>query len=94
MDESRLRVYLYCYSNQDVDDLISYWSSICDIPKSQFTKPYVRKDFNPNQVRKMEHGLIHIRYSDKVILSGIKEMIDFYSSSLSIRVGGGVVNRT
>jgi hypothetical protein len=72
IDESKLRIYLYCYANQDAHELIEYWSNICSVPVNQFTKPYIRNDFNPLQKRIMEHGLIHIRYSDKSLLSEVK----------------------
>jgi len=80
--ETKLRVYLYCYSNQNLQELIRQWSSICHIPRSQFSKPYVRTDFNPEQKRKMALGMIHVRYHDKKLLLEIKNMIHSYSLSL------------
>lgn len=44
LDEHRFRVLLYCYSDQDVDALVVFWSETCGIPKSQFSHPYVRRD--------------------------------------------------
>lgn len=82
VDETKLRVYLYCYSNQNVVELIRHWSSVCDISQAQFSKPYVRTDFNPEQKRKMALGMIHIRYHDKKLLLEIKNMIHSYSLSL------------
>ena len=67
VDEKRLRVLLYCYSNQNVQQLISFWSKTTKIPKSQFSKPYVRTDFREDG-RKMQYGMIHLRYSDKKLL--------------------------
>jgi hypothetical protein len=78
IDESRLRVLLYCYDNQDVPELISFWSNLTRIPKQQFVKPYVKK--NDVKTRdKMKHGLIHVRYADKKLLLDIKDMIEWYS---------------
>jgi len=79
VDENRLRVYLYLHANQNVDSCIKYWSDITSIDKSQFTKPYIRKDYDENKVDKMPHGLIHVRYSDKKLLNLIKEWIREYS---------------
>ncbi len=76
IDETRLRVYVYCYSNQNPPELIRFWSKITGIPKSQFTKPYVRKDFRLEKKDKMPYGLVHIRYSDKKLLLLIKEWIE------------------
>ena len=78
VQESKLRVLLYCYSNQDVNKLVDFWSKTTKIPKAQFTKPYIRNDFNVYKVDKMPYGLVHIRYSDKKLLLLIKKWIDNY----------------
>lgn len=72
IDESRLRVYLYCHANQDSHSLISFWSRLTGIPKKQFTRPYVRSDFDPKKIGKMKQGLIHIRYYDKKLLEQLR----------------------
>lgn len=76
--ESKLRVYLYCYSNQNVKKLIKFWSRETKIPSKQFTKPYVRNDFDIKKLGKMPYGLIHIRYGDKKLLGLIKWWINQY----------------
>jgi len=76
--ESKLRVYLYCYANQDVDELMNYWKDVTDIPLEQFQKPYVRYDFNDSKKGKMEHGLAHIRYHDKKLFRQFKSWISEY----------------
>lgn len=80
VDEKRLRVYPYFYSNQDANENIKYWNRLTKIPKSQFTKPYVRKDFREDKIDRMPHGLIHIRYSDKKLLNLIKSWIEEYKN--------------
>ena len=75
VNEKRLRCYLYCYSNQDVRKLVAYWSTVTNIPTIQFTKPYIRKDFDVSKINKMPYGLIHIRYSDKKLLLQLREWI-------------------
>jgi hypothetical protein len=75
LDEKRLRVFLYCYKNQNQKELIKYWSKVTQIPVTQFTKPYVRDSVNKNG-RVMKYGLIHIRYSDKKLLKEVKNLID------------------
>jgi len=77
LDEKKFRVYLYCYSNQDISKIINFWSKITEIPKNQFTKPYVKNDFKVT-ANKMPYGLIHVRYSDKKLLLEIKSMIESY----------------
>jgi predicted DNA-binding protein YlxM (UPF0122 family) len=78
IDENRLRVLLYCYENQEINKLITFWSGLTNIPKKQFSKPYIRKDFRPDSIRKMKNGLIHVRYSDKKLLLEIKKTIKQY----------------
>jgi len=83
VNEGRLRVLLYCYQNQDVSRLIRFWSGLLNIPKHQFIKPYVRRDFDLNKTNRMPHGLVHIRYNDKRLYSQILEDIDIIVSDLS-----------
>ena len=78
VNPDRLRVLLYCYSNQDVTKLIQFWSSLTNIPKKQFTKPYVRQNFKGKGIGKMPHGLVHIRYMDKKLLILMREWIGEY----------------
>jgi len=78
VDEKRIRVLLYCYANQNSEVLKKDWSKMTDIPLTQFTKPYIRKDFLPEKSGKMRHGLVHIRYSDKKLLLQIEEWIKDY----------------
>lgn len=74
--EEKLRIYLYCYANQNPEDLIEHWSNLTKIPKNQFSKPYIRKDFLESKINKMPHGLVHIRYNDKKLLSLFKKEIE------------------
>jgi hypothetical protein len=74
-NEKKLRVLLYCYSNQNIPSLISFWSKLTAIPKEQFSKPYVKTNSKVN-TRIMTHGLVHIRYNDKKLLLEIKNLID------------------
>lgn len=84
INEKKLRVYLYCYSNQNVANLITFWSNLTKIPKKQFTKPYVRSDFDKQKLGKMPRGLIHIRYGDKKLLQLLREWIDGYSRKFGL----------
>lgn len=81
-DESRLRVLLYCYSNQNTNKLIDFWSNATKIPKRQFSKPYIK--FSDNMANnKMPYGLVHIRYYDKKLLLLIKKWIDEYKNKFA-----------
>lgn len=78
VDEKRLRAYPYLYSNQKAKKCIEFWNKITKINKKQFTKPYIRKDYDKSKINKMPHGLIHIRYADKKLLNLIKSWIKEY----------------
>lgn len=78
--ESRLRVLLYCYADQDVAKLMQFWSEMTGIPTEQFTKPFVRS-LTPNlSRRKMAWGLVHIRYSDMRLLQLIDKWSEDYAA--------------
>ena len=78
VDEKRLRAFPYFYANQNVSKNINFWSKVTKVSKKQFTKPYIKKDYDKNKIHKMPHGLIHIRYSDKKLLNLIKDWIGNY----------------
>lgn len=70
VDEKRLRFYLYCFSDQDVHELISFWCNLLSVRREGFTKPYIRDSLNKGK-RTMSWGVLHIRYSDKKLLDKI-----------------------
>lgn len=78
INEKRLRVQLYCYANQDIEKIKNYWYKVTNIPKNQFIKPYIRKDFRAEQKDRMQHGLVHVRYCDKKLLLTIENWIKEY----------------
>jgi len=82
VNEKKLRVYLYCYSNQDIESIKDFWYKLTNIPKSQFSKPYVRNDFLPEKSGKMKYGLAHIRYADKKLLVKIDSWIKEYCKQI------------
>lgn len=83
VNEKRLRVYPYFYSNQNLKENLRFWQTITGIPQQQFTKPYVRKDYRIEKKSKMPFGMIHIRYSDKKLLLLIKEWINEYKVKIT-----------
>lgn len=90
VDQKRLRVLLYCYSNQSVGRLIDFWSKLTKIPRNQFSKPYVRQDFRKEKLDKMMYGMVHIRYADKKLLAQIMRWIQDFQKKYC--VGTQVVN--
>lgn len=78
IDEKKLRVYLYAYSDQDIKKITNFWSKLTNIPLNQFSKPYIREDYRLEKSGKMPYGLIHVRYYDKKLLLLILEWIKQY----------------
>lgn len=91
LDEERIRASVYCYANQDTKKIIQFWSTMLEIPKEKFIKPYIRKDHKKG-VRQMPHGLVHIRYHDKKLLRDVLGLIE--SCRHKYCVGGRAVNCT
>ncbi len=69
ISESKLRIYLYCHENQNVEELKKYWSLITKVSEKQFTKPYIKKSQKNIKNNKMKNGLIHVRYNDKKLIN-------------------------
>jgi len=78
IDEKRLRIFMYCYADQNIKTLKKYWCKTTGVPLRQFTKPYVRQDFLPEKSGKMRYGLVHVRYSDKKLLLQVEDWIQEY----------------
>ena len=74
VNERRLRFYLYCFSDQNKVQLIKFWCKELKVRKDSFTKPYVRDTQLGNISRRMAYGVLHIRYSDKKLLTKILEL--------------------
>lgn len=90
IDETKLRILLYCHGNQNVTSLLNFWSKIIQVPVDQFTKPYIRDVGKIVSKRVMKYGLVHIRYCDKKLLIQIKEWINEYSRNYISRNNGSV----
>lgn len=59
------------------------------IPKSQFTKPYVRNDFRKEKEGKMKCGMVHIRYADKKLLAQIMKWMEEFQDKILRRSYSG-----
>jgi hypothetical protein len=82
VDERRLRVYLYVYSKDNLEEIKKYWNGLTAIPLSQFTKPYIRETGVNQGNRKLPYGLVHIRYNDKKLLELIKIWISEWINNI------------
>ena len=93
VDERRLRIYLYCYANQNTEKLKRFWAKITGVSLRQFTQPYIRKDFKKEKEGKMPYGLVHVRYADKKLYRQFETWQQKITLHL-LSVGGGVDNRS
>jgi len=82
VNEKKLRLYLYCFSNQDIEKIKNYWYKLTNIPKDQFTKPYIKQGVVAEKSGKMKYGLVHIRYNDKKLLIQIERWVKEYCGKI------------
>ncbi|MFZ2199650.1 MAG: hypothetical protein WAV40_02595 [Microgenomates group bacterium] len=80
VDETKFRIYLYSYHSLPTSELIAYWSNLTKIPTTQFSKPYIRAKSELKH-DKMQHGLIHIRYSDIRLLKLVMDEIEQFAKN-------------
>lgn len=71
VDERKLRCFMYVYEGQDVNHLQDFWSTLLQIPKMQFTKPYIKSAGVSKRGPRMHKGLVHVRYCDKKLLQQV-----------------------
>lgn len=92
VDQERVRLHLYAYEGQKIEDLMQFWCNLLNLPRKKFIKPYIKKAAAPGpRGPRMVHGLVHIRYCDTKLLRQILVWIDEYRQKC---VGGRVVNYT
>lgn len=70
VNDEKLRFYLYCFEDQNKDELINYWVNELQVNRNKFTKPYIRQNHKQRK-RKMRCGVLHVRYNDKRLLEKI-----------------------
>lgn len=68
--ENKIRVYLQLHTTHDKEKLISFWSKILKIPKSQFYKSTITKP-TKNMKRRNYKGTCTVRYYDVYLLHEI-----------------------
>lgn len=83
LDRSKIRVHLHLYSDMNVKKEKKFWSVALDIPQTQFTKPYIKKNSSKMINRgTFGHGTCAIkvanaRVSEEVIM-GLKAIRDSF----------------
>lgn len=74
VDDDKLRVYVYCHSNQNVSHVLAWWSDQLQIPIGAFQKPFIRHSSSKSS--KWPYGVAHIRYYDVDLLRYLLEQIN------------------
>ncbi len=88
VDEKRIRLYLYCFSDQNVEELKNFWSACLAVHIEQFIKPYIR-DCSHKKKRVMPWGVLHIRYNEKRLLEKILSLCSTLTAQIVEKSGSG-----
>ena len=76
IDESRLTARVYLHEGLDIDAAHTFWSTVTEIPVTQFRKPY-RALADPTIRRnKHEHGCVYVRFCSSGLHRAIMGLID------------------
>lgn len=82
--KSKIKVRLHLYSDMNVNQETDYWANLLSLPKSQFSKPYIKKTTRAGLDRKgFGHGTCNLQVFSKVlkdrVLMSIKAIAERYS---------------
>jgi len=78
VEESRLRILLHIYDDQDENGLKLFWSKTTKIPESQFSKTYYHSGKKGTYKKACLYGTVSLRYSDNELLKIINNWIGEY----------------
>jgi hypothetical protein len=76
VDETRLHILVHYHSDQNEKELVSFWSKITKISKSQFYISTLHKEKIRQSTKRLKFGTISLRYSDSLLFKEIIERID------------------
>jgi len=85
VSKNKFRVQLHLYNDMNIDKEIDFWSLKLKIPRSQFTKPSIKKSFlkNLSYKRGFGHGTCNLRVCDarlaEKIFMSLKVMANEYN---------------
>ena len=89
VSKGKICVTLHLYNDMDIKKEISFWSEKIDIPKNQFSKPYIKKTYfsSITYKRGFGHGTCNARINDarlsEKVLMGIKSISDKYNGPVA-----------
>jgi hypothetical protein len=83
ISREKIRVCIHLHDYHDKDETLQFWSSVLNIPISQFTKSF-KKESNHINIREGYKGCARITYHNahiaRVLLSFAKKFIKLYSN--------------
>ncbi|OGG06789.1 hypothetical protein A2872_00990 [Candidatus Gottesmanbacteria bacterium RIFCSPHIGHO2_01_FULL_42_12] len=82
---NKIRVLVHLYSDMDIGRELDYWSKTLGIPRTNFTKPYVKSSTRAGLTYKsFGHGTCNITYLNvqvkREIMQTISAISDFYAN--------------
>lgn len=84
--KEKMHISLHLYNDMDISKEINYWSKKLNVPKNQFTKPYIKTSLSTriNQKGGFGHGTCNLRISNarlsEKVLMAIKAISDKYNN--------------
>ena len=76
VDEKRIHILIHYHSDQNENKLVSYWSSITKVSKSNFYKSTIHTKNKKQSTKRLKFGTISLRYSDSLLFKEILARID------------------
>lgn len=83
--KNKLKVYLHLYQDMIIIEEIKFWSKCLSIPRTQFNKPYIKKNEASGVIHKggFGHGTCNVslgnaKLSEKVLM-GLKVIEEYYN---------------
>lgn len=85
---NKIKVHLHLYDDMNREEMLNFWSKELGIPKSQFSKPYIKKSKRVNIDQKgFGYGTCNLVVCDtrlkEKIMMGIQAIADYYTDLIS-----------
>lgn len=81
LNESKFRALVHIHEYHNEEDVIQFWSGLTKIPKSQFTKSYL-KPHTGKRIRPNYMGSIRINYNDYKVAREIASLYNMLADKL------------
>jgi hypothetical protein len=87
ISKKKIHILIHLYTDMDIEESLNYWSNLLDIPRSQFSKPYIKNSRRASvDYKGYGHGTCNIRIfkseiKDRIMMS-IKALGDYSHDSV------------